>query len=109
MLSNLLGFTYFYLAYFIAGMFFANGIPHFIRGISGDRFQSPFASPPGVGESSPLVNVLWGMVNWLVGYMLLYLVGDFQSGLTPDMLMAGLGFALMAILLSRYFDRVRRG
>jgi hypothetical protein len=90
-------------------MFFANGIPHFIRGISGDRFQSPFASPPGVGESSPLVNVLWGMVNWLVGYMLLYLVGDFQSGLTPDMLMAGLGFALMAILLSRYFDRVRRG
>ena len=98
---------YVYLAYFVVGMFFANGIPHFIKGISGDRFQSPFASPPGMGESSPLVKVLWGIANLLVGYMLVYLVGDFQAGLTPDMFMVGLGFTLMAIVLSRHFGRVR--
>ena len=51
---------YAYLAYFAAGALLANGVPHFVNGISGKRFQSPFAWPPGVGESPPLVNVLWG-------------------------------------------------
>ena len=51
---------YAYLAYFAAGALLVNGVPHFVNGISGKRFQSPFASPPGVGESPPLVNVLWG-------------------------------------------------
>ncbi|GAG09391.1 unnamed protein product, partial [marine sediment metagenome] len=46
---------YAYLAYFFAGVFLANGVPHFVHGISGKKFQSPFASPPAVGESSPLV------------------------------------------------------
>lgn len=44
---------------FLAGVFFANAVPHGVTGIGGRRFQSPFARPPGVGESSPIVNVLW--------------------------------------------------
>ena len=51
---------YFYLLQFVSGLFLANGVPHFVQGISGNRFQSPFATPPGVGESSPLINALWG-------------------------------------------------
>ena len=51
---------YVYLAYFVAGLFLANGVPHFVNGISGRKFQSPFASPPTVGESSALVNVIGG-------------------------------------------------
>ena len=43
---------YDYLAHFFAGAFLANGVPHFVQGICGNKFQSPFASPPGVGESS---------------------------------------------------------
>ena len=54
---------YIYLLQFVAGLFLANGVPHFVQGISGHWFQSPFASPPGVGESSPVVNVLWGFLN----------------------------------------------
>ena len=54
---------YIYLLQFLAGMFLANGVPHFVQGISGHWFQTPFASPPGVGESSPVVNVLWGFLN----------------------------------------------
>jgi hypothetical protein len=100
---------YIYLAYLVAGFLFANGIPHFINGISGNRFQSPFARPPGVGESPPLVNVIWGMANLLVGYLLVYFVGDFQAGLTVDMLLVGLGFALTALLLSWHFGRMRGG
>jgi hypothetical protein len=37
------------LARFGAGLFLANGVPHFVQGIAGKRFQSSFASPPGVG------------------------------------------------------------
>jgi len=37
----------------------------------GNRFQTPFASPRGVGESSAVVNVLWGFCNLAIGIALL--------------------------------------
>ncbi len=58
---------YHYLAAFFSGVFFANAIPHFVHGVSGDPFPSPFSNPPGVGLSSPTINVLWGCFNLLVG------------------------------------------
>ena len=57
---------YDYLAHFFAGAFLANGVPHFVQGICGNKFQTPFASPPGVGKSSAIVNVLWGLFNFAV-------------------------------------------
>jgi len=41
---------YHYVAYFFGGAFLANALPHLGNGISGHAFQSPFASPPGVGD-----------------------------------------------------------
>ena len=70
---------YIYVLQFVSGLFLANGVPHFVQGISGHRFQSPFASPPGVGESSPIVNVLWGFANLAVGFAVLWSVAR-QSG-----------------------------
>lgn len=55
------------IACFFAGMFLANAVPHFVHGISGDRFPNPFARPPGKGLSSPTVNVAWAPFNLLVG------------------------------------------
>ena len=60
------------VAYFFGGAFLANTIPHLVNGISGSPFQSPFASPPGVGLSSSTVNVLWGMFNLSVAYGAVY-------------------------------------
>ena len=54
---------YHYVAYFFGGIFLANALPHLGNGISGHAFQSPFASPPGVGLSSSVVNVVWGLFN----------------------------------------------
>jgi hypothetical protein len=96
-----------YLAYFAAGLLLTNGVPHFVHGIFGRRFQSPFASPPGVGESSPVVNVVWGLANFIIGYLLIAGVGDFTGGLTLDSLMVGIGALLMALILSWHFGRVR--
>lgn len=98
---------YAYLAYFFAGAFLANGVPHFVHGISGSRFQTPFASPPAVGESSPLVNVIWGLVNFAIGLVLLYGVGDFCVGLNRGLMMAGLGALACSVALAWYFQRVR--
>jgi drug/metabolite transporter (DMT)-like permease len=61
---------YDYLACFFAGAFLANVVPHFVHGISGDPFPTPFAKPPGRGLSSPTVNVLWALLNLILGYVL---------------------------------------
>ena len=98
---------YAYLAYFFAGFFLANGVPHFVNGISGKRFPSPFASPPGRGESPPLVNVLWGLSNFFIGYTLIFQVGDFHFGMTRDVLMVGLGALVISVILSINFGRTR--
>ena len=98
---------YAYIAYLFAGAFLANGVPHFVHGISGKRFQSPFASPPGIGESPPLVNVIWGSVNLCGGYILIFGVGEFTFGLTMSSLMVGIGAFIAAVSLARYFELVR--
>jgi hypothetical protein len=96
---------YAYLAYFFAGFFLANGVPHFVHGISGKKFPSPFASPPGRGESPPLVNVLWGLANFLIGYTLIFKIGDFTFGFTRDFLMVVLGALVISVILSINFGR----
>jgi hypothetical protein len=62
---------YQYLLAFLSGMLLANAIPHFVNGISGNPFPTPFANPPGKGLSAPFINVLWGVFNMVMGYLLL--------------------------------------
>ena len=100
---------YAYLAYFAAGALLVNGVPHFVNGISGKRFQSPLASPPGVGESPPLVNVLWGLANFAGGFALIFGVGYFHFDLNRAVLMVGLGALAASALLAMYFGRLRKG
>ena len=40
---------YHYIACFFAGAFLANTVPHFVHGISGDCFPSPFRKPARQG------------------------------------------------------------
>lgn len=62
---------YHYGAAFFSGVFLTNGVPHFVNGISGNPFPTPFSTPPGKGLSSPLTNILWALLNLLIGYTLL--------------------------------------
>jgi hypothetical protein len=100
---------YHYVAYFFGGAFLANAIPHFVNGVSGQSFQSPFASPPGEGLSSSTVNVLWGFFNLVVGYLLVCRVGTFDLRQTRHVLVVGLGVLLMGIMLARSFGRFHGG
>jgi hypothetical protein len=98
---------YIYVLQFVAGLFLANGVPHFVQGISGHRFQTPFASPSGVGESSPVVNVVWGFVNLAIGFALLWSFAPKGSDVVAEWALVGLGVLLMAVALAARFGRVR--
>ncbi len=100
---------YVHVAYFFGGAFLVNAIPHFVSGVSGHPFQSPFASPPGEGLSSALVNVCWGALNAIVGYLLIWRVGRFDLRETKHVLPMGFGGLLMALMLARTFGRFYGG
>jgi hypothetical protein len=100
---------YFYAAYFFGGAFLVNAVPHFTNGVSGHRFPSPFASPPGRGESSAVVNVLWGSLNVVIGYLLVWRVGDFVLRQMRDVVVLGAGGLLMGLMLARTFGRIYGG
>jgi hypothetical protein len=82
---------YFFFSYFFGGAFLVNEVPHFVQGVSGRSFPTPFASPTGKGLSSPTVNVLWGTANAVAGYFLVTHVGEFHIRSIPDALVAGAG------------------
>lgn len=100
---------YFFLAYFFGGAFLVNAVPHFVQGVSGRSFPSPFSSPPGKGLSSPIINVLWGTANVVVGYFLVCWVGTFHIRGASDIVVAGAGGLLMALMLAHSFGRLYAG
>jgi hypothetical protein len=96
---------YHYLALFFAGAFLANSVPHFVQGISGRSFPTPFASPPGQGESPPLVNVLWSSFNLIVGYVLCR-AGRFNVARTRDAVIVGTGVIITGVMLANAFGQL---
>jgi hypothetical protein len=97
------------ISYFFGGAFLCNAIPHFVSGIMGRPFQSPFAKPPGQGLSSSTVNVVWGVFNLAVAYILICRVGAFSLRSTPHAATLGLGFLLMGVMGARHFGRFHGG
>ena len=97
---------YHYLACFFAGLFLANTIPHFVHGVSGESFPTPFAHPPGKGLSSPTINVVWALGNLVVGYVLLK-AGKVSHANKLSLLVFFAGFVYISIMLSIAFvDKV---
>jgi uncharacterized membrane protein YpjA len=75
----------------------------------GRPFQSPFAKPPGKGLSSATVNVVWGFLNAVVGYLLVAHVGVFDLRATTHVLAFGLGALLISIFSARHFGQFHGG
>ena len=93
---------YHYIAAFFAGSFLANFVPHFVNGVSGNAFPTPFSDPPGKGLSAPVINVLWALLNLLVGYLLLR-VSKAEPKSRASMVILFLGAAAMSVMLSIAF------
>jgi hypothetical protein len=98
---------YAYVAHFFGAAFLANSLPHLIAGVTGRRMQTPFASPPFKGLSSPTVNVAWAMANLALAYLLLLRVGALDLRTWSDAIACFLGFAAMAFECARALGRLR--
>ena len=96
------------VSYLFGGAFLANAIPHFVSGMMGRPFQSPFAKPPGKGLSSSTVNVLWGFFNAVAGYLLVR-VGNFDLRSISDVLALAVGALLISLLMARHFGQFHGG
>lgn len=92
------------VACFFGGLFFANFFPHFISGMSGAPFPTPFAKPPFRGLSSPIVNMLYGLLNLSVAYLLLVVAGSFSVPAA-----AAAGFGLFSMFISRSVTKLKAG
>jgi hypothetical protein len=92
------------IASFFAGAFLTNVVPHFVHGISGDRFPTPFAKPHGIGLSTSTTNVVWALFNLVVGYIL-FQVGKVSSGGYSAHVIFFAGIAGMSIMSSVLFQR----
>jgi hypothetical protein len=100
---------YVYVAYFFGGAFSVNAVPHFVSGVMGRAFPSPFAKPPGKGMSSPVVNVLWGTFNAIIGYLLVFRVGYSAVHDGQSLAIVGVGGLAMGLMLANAFGQVFAG
>jgi hypothetical protein len=94
------------LADFAAGALLCNSIPHLAAGMRGELFPSPFASPPGQGNSRPIVNVFWGWLNAMGGLALLA-YAPVTIGLNATFIAAALGALIGGSGVAWHFGRVR--
>lgn len=93
-----------YLAHFVAGALVANGIPHFVNGVCGQPFRTPFVRLQRSDLSSPTTNVVWGWLNWLIAYLLFLDVGPRYLGSLIDTVAAAGGMLVMGLILARAFS-----
>lgn len=98
---------YVYPVYFFIGALLANCIPHIVQGVCGNKFQTPFAKPRGVGESPAIVNVVWGFSNVVIAIVLLRVV-EVPSPWPISLWIAALAGAFaLALYLANHFGEVR--
>ena len=97
------------IAYFFGGLFLANLVPHFVAGMMGKPFPTPFAKPPGKGLSSSTVNVLWGFANGIAAYLLLLRVGRFDPRAADCIVPFALGVLIIGVQSARHFGQLHGG
>jgi hypothetical protein len=92
---------------FFAGAIFCNAIPHLASGLQGLPFPTPFARPRGRGDSTPVVNVVWGFVNLVLALVLATRHLD-QPVTGQNALAALAGGLVMGLFLAAHFGKVQR-
>lgn len=93
------------VALFLAGLFCANGIPHFIHGISGKDFHNPSLHRFVPTVPSPLFNVIWGLLNFCLVIFLLNVASVSNKTRNAEFVPFAMGFAFASVGLSIFFNR----
>ncbi|HZW84446.1 MAG TPA: hypothetical protein VFE91_00900 [Nitrososphaerales archaeon] len=86
--------------YFVMGFLLGNGFPHFVFGRAGKIFRSP------VGQrSSPKVNVIWGLTNFLTATLIALGLVYFSLYDTYSLAFLLVGFWLMVLMFGTSIKR----
>lgn len=80
-----------YVYSFLAGLFAANGVPHFIKGVMGQKHQTPFGK-----SSTAVVNVTWGALNFIAAAILLHF-GHIRSHEDRAFILLAVGGLVMSL------------
>lgn len=81
------------LWYLLIGFALANGMPHFLFGSAGKIFRTPFGK-----ESSPSMNVGWGLFNFILATALVWWRLSAQLPAVSDFIFLLAGFWLVVIM-----------
>ncbi|MDP4208545.1 MAG: hypothetical protein Q8928_07000 [Bacteroidota bacterium] len=98
---------YHFVAGFFAGMFLSNFIPHYIKGVTGESFPTPFANPPGKGLSSPMTNAIWALANLVVGF-LLFKFGKVSLSNELSLIPFFIGFVVITMVSVKNFSNEQK-
>ncbi len=94
-----------YIAHFIAAAIMTNGIPHFVSGVCGRSFRTPFVRMTGKPVSPPVVNVVWGWVNFLIAFLIFANIGPLYIGTPGDTIFVAAGMLVMGVILAMIFGK----
>ena len=86
--------------YLLIGFLLANGMPHFLFGSAGKIFRTPFGK-----ESSPSMNVGWGLFNFILATILMWWRLSAQSPMPYDLVFLLAGFWLVVIMFGFFLRR----
>ena len=81
------------LWYLLIGFLLGNGMPHFLFGSAGKIFRTPFGK-----DSSPRMNVGWGLFNFILATALVWWRLSAQSPEQYDLAFLFVGFWLVVIM-----------
>lgn len=90
------------LLYFLAGFTLTNGIPHLVKGITGEKHMTPFKR-----VSPALLNIVWAYANFIIGiWILSYLGASVDNLIMMDgrSLSFWLGSFLLALSAAKLFS-----
>lgn len=82
---------------FLGSLVAFNGLPHMIRGICGKSHMTPFSR-----NSSPVLNVIWGWLNLIVGGALIKFSHP-EGWTTTHWITCLLGAVLVSLSLSIFW------
>ena len=77
---------------FLSGVFIANGVPHFVKGVTGEKFFTPFNRKE---FSSARTNAMFGVANFIIGGIFLYF-----GHIDTHVLAAGVAFAVAVAFIA---------
>src|SRR5579872_5550311 len=85
--------SFYLLWYFLIGALLGNGFPHFIWGVSNTVARSPFGQ-----KSKPIVNICWGMTNFIIATLLSLWQINERTVTSGSLIALLMGFWLMVVM-----------